>query len=206
MKWVISMNNLVYLPLLHPGRQGRNLITFSEKNLLHIFPGKENLISLLKKCLIRNQNRRIKLKNKINTVKIDDSEKEDINRILQSGESFDSSKSSDIDIFNSDEYGYRSASEFSDNNVFKIGCNDSRCKNIKTCNVLTKAEEQEYLLITLISKIENTNLNEEYLKKLKKTMTESLYKPIQSKISLDETLERFSKQKSKVVTVSDLQH
>jgi cobalamin biosynthesis protein CbiD len=57
-----------------------------------------------------------------------------------------------------------------------------------------------------ISKIENTNLNEEYLKKLKKTMTESLYKPIQSKISLDETLERFSKQKSKVVTVSDLQH
>jgi regulator of replication initiation timing len=31
-------------------------------------------------------------------------------------------------------------------------------------------------------------------------------KPSKSKISLDETLERFSNQKSKVVTISDLQH
>jgi activator of HSP90 ATPase len=62
------------------------------------------------------------------------------------------------------------------------------------------------LLITLISKIKNHELKEEYLKKLKKTMIKEANKPSKSKISLDETLEGFSKQKSKVVTISDLQH
>jgi hypothetical protein len=88
----------------------------------------------------------------------------------------------------------------------KIGCFDSCCNKTKTCSVLTKAEEQEDLLITLISKIENPELKEEYLKKLKKTMIKEVNKPLKSKISLDETLERFSKQNSKVVTISDLQH
>jgi predicted nucleic acid-binding Zn-ribbon protein len=37
-------------------------------------------------------------------------------------------------------------------------------------------------------------------------MIKDANKPSKSKISLDETLERFSKQKSKVVTISDLQH
>jgi hypothetical protein len=58
MKWVISVNNLVYLPLLHLGEQRRNLINFLEKNLLHIILRKENLICLLKKLLIKNQNRK----------------------------------------------------------------------------------------------------------------------------------------------------
>jgi hypothetical protein len=71
---------------------------------------------------------------------------------------------------------------------------------------LTKDEEQENLLITLISKIEYAELKKEYLKKLKKTMLKNADKPPRSKISLDETLERFSKQKSKVVTISNLQH
>ena len=71
---------------------------------------------------------------------------------------------------------------------------------------LTKAEKQEDLLITLISKIENPELKEEYLKKLKKIMIKGTNKPSKFKISLDETLEIFSKQKSKVVTISDLQH
>jgi predicted nucleic acid-binding Zn-ribbon protein len=62
------------------------------------------------------------------------------------------------------------------------------------------------LLITLILKIENPELKEEYLKKLKKTMIKEVNKPSRSKISLDETLERFSKQNSKVVTISDLQY
>jgi hypothetical protein len=60
--------------------------------------------------------------------------------------------------------------------------------------------------MTLISKIENPELKEKYLKNLKKTMTRDVNKPSKSKISLDETLEEFSKQKSKVATVSDLQH
>jgi hypothetical protein len=55
----------------------------------------------------------------------------------------------------------------------KIGCFDSCCNKTKTCNVLTKNEEQENLLITLISKIEDTELKEEYLKKLKKTMVKN---------------------------------
>jgi regulator of replication initiation timing len=37
-------------------------------------------------------------------------------------------------------------------------------------------------------------------------MIKEANKPSKSKISLDETLKRFSKQKSKVVTISDLQH
>jgi regulator of replication initiation timing len=37
-------------------------------------------------------------------------------------------------------------------------------------------------------------------------MIKEVNKPLKSKISLDETLERFSKQNSKVVTISDLQH
>jgi FtsZ-binding cell division protein ZapB len=86
----------------------------------------------------------------------------------------------------------------------KIGCFDSCCN--KKIYVLTKYEEQEDLLIILISKIENPELKEEYLKKLKKLMIKDVNKPSKSKISLDETLEIFSKQKSKVITISDLQH
>jgi hypothetical protein len=78
--------------------------------------------------------------------------------------------------------------------------------NHMNCSVLTKTEKQEDLLMTLISKIESPELKEKYLKKLKKTMIKDVNKPSKSKISLDETLEEFSKQKSKVVTVSDLQH
>jgi FtsZ-binding cell division protein ZapB len=37
-------------------------------------------------------------------------------------------------------------------------------------------------------------------------MKRDFNKPVKPKISLDETLERFSKQKSKVITISDLQH
>ena len=62
------------------------------------------------------------------------------------------------------------------------------------------------MLITLISKIENPELKEEYLKKLKKLMTKDVNKPSKSKISLDETLERFSIQKTKVIIISKLQH
>jgi hypothetical protein len=61
--------------------------------------------------------------------------------------------------------------------------------NHMNCSVLTKAEKQEDFLMTLISRIENPELKEKYLKKLKKN------KIPKSKISLDETLEEFSKQK-----------
>ena len=67
-------------------------------------------------------------------------------------------------------------SETSDSPNIKIGYRDSCCNTInvlskgcKTINVLTKEEEQENLLINMISQIDNPELKEEYLKKLKKT-------------------------------------
>jgi hypothetical protein len=74
--------------------------------------------------------------------------------------------SSEEDFLTSNDSNYHSASEFSKD--IKIGYFDSCCNKTKTCSVLTKAEEQEDLLITLVSKIENPKLKEEYLKKLKK--------------------------------------
>jgi hypothetical protein len=49
----------------------------------------------------------------------------------------------------------------------------------------------------LISKIENLELKEKYLKKLKKTMINNDNKPTKTKISLEETLERFAKKNPK---------
>ena len=48
---------------------------------------------------------------------------------------------------------------------------------------------------------------EEYLKKFKKTLIKDENdKKMKAKISLDETLERFNKKKSKEITVNYLQH
>jgi hypothetical protein len=141
-----------------------------------------------------------KVKQEINALNIEESEKENIFRILQNNDLSDFY--SEEDLLTSDDSNYHSASEFFED--VKIGCFDSCCNKTKTCSVLTKAEEHEDLLITLISKIENPKLKEECFKKFKKTMMEDANKPSKSKISLDETLERFSKQKSKVVTISDL--
>ena len=72
---------------------------------------------------------------------------------------------------------------------------------------MTKGEEKENLLINLISQIDNPELKEEYLKKLKKTMIkDENNNKIRSKINLDETLEKFNKKKSKEININDLQH
>jgi hypothetical protein len=78
--------------------------------------------------------------------------KKNIFRILQNNDF--SNYSSKNDFLTLDDSDYHSASEFSDNKI-KIGCVDSCCNNTKTCCILTKSKEQEDLLITLISKIEN---------------------------------------------------
>jgi hypothetical protein len=130
-----------------------------------------------------------KIKQEINALNIKESEKENIFRILQNNDFSDFS--SEEDFLTSDDSDYHSASEFSED--VKIGCFDSCCNKTKTYSVLTKVEEQEDLLITLISKIENPELKKEYLKKLKKTMIKEANKHSKSMISLDETLERFSK-------------
>jgi hypothetical protein len=53
----------------------------------------------------------------------------------------------------------------------------------------------------LISKIENPELKKEYLKKLKKTMIKDVNMPTRTRISLEEALETFAKQKSKEITI-----
>ena len=144
---------------------------------------------------------------------INDSDKEDMIRILESRSS-NSSSSSDNDILSSTDSSYHSTDETSDSPNIKIGRKDSCYNTInvlpegrKTINVLTKGEEQENLLINLISQIDNPELKDEYLKKFKKTLVkeENDIKK-KSKISLDETLERFNKKKSKEISFNDLQH
>ncbi|CAL9000081.1 unnamed protein product, partial [Prunus brigantina] len=79
----------------------------------------------------------------------------------------------------------------------QLGCKDKCCNILKSISVLTKQEEQEELLIDLISKIENPELKSEYLKKLRKIITQeaSTSQPSPSTISLNTTLERFHKKK-----------
>jgi hypothetical protein len=111
--------------------------------------------------------------------------KQDINaifKILQNNTFSDFP--SDEDFITSDDSNYHSASEFSED--VKIGCFDS-CYN-KKIRVLSKTEEHENLLLSFISKVEDSELKEEYLKKLKKLTSIDVSKSSKSKISLDETL------------------
>ena len=62
---------------------------------------------------------------------------------------------------------YQSAIDSSDSPNIKIGCRDSCCNVIKSVNVLTKSEENENLMIQLISQIQNPELQKEYLDKFK---------------------------------------
>ena len=124
---------------------------------------------------------------------IDDKDQEKLFRILDFSSSSDSC--------------YQSANETSDSPNVKIGCRDSYCNVIKSVNVLTKSDENESLLIKLISQIENPELQKEYLDKLKKNLIKhETSKKLKSTISFEETLERFNKKKSKNLTVNDLQH
>ena len=130
-----------------------------------------------------------KIKQEINALNIFDNEKQNIFRILQNNAFSDFS--SDKDFSASDDSDYHSVSEFSED--VKIGCFDSCCN--KKAFVLTKIEEHEDMLLTLISKLENPELKEEYLKKLKRLMSrnENGKNSLRSRISLKDTLERFSK-------------
>ncbi|KAL4632369.1 hypothetical protein ACB092_04G045300 [Castanea dentata] len=63
------------------------------------------------------------------------------------------------------------------------------------------------LLLTLISKVEDPNLQKEYLDKFMKNLTkDEKVKKSKSTISFEETLERFNKNKSKEIIVNDLQY
>ena len=111
------------------------------------------------------------------------------------------------DFPSSSDSCYQSATNSSNSPNIKIGCRDSCCNVIKSINVLTKSEENESLMIQLISQIQNPELQKEYLDKFKKNMIkDETSKKLKSTISFEETLERFNKKKSKDLTINDLQH
>ena len=135
---------------------------------------------------------------------IEDNDQEELFWILESNNSSDSLEE---DFFSSSDSCYQFADDSSDSPNVKIGCRDSCCNVIKFVNVLTKSEENESLLIKLISQIENPELQKEYLDKLKKNLIkDETGKKLKSTISFKETLERFNKKKSKELIVNDLQH
>ena len=135
---------------------------------------------------------------------IDDKDQEELFWIHESNNSSDSLEE---DFSSSSDSCYQSADDFSDSPNVKIGCRGSCCNVIKSVNVLTKSEENESLLIKLISQIENLELQKEYLYKLKKNLIkDETSNKLKSTISFEETLERFNKKRSKELTVNDLQH
>ena len=108
-----------------------------------------------------------KLKNKFNMLNIDEKEQEELFQILESNNSSDSLED---DFSSSSDSCYHSADDSSNSPNVKIGCRDSCCNVIESVNVLTKGEENESLLIKLISQIQNPELQKEYLDKFKKKL------------------------------------
>ena len=122
---------------------------------------------------------------------IEDKDQEDLFQILESNYLSDSLE---WDFSSSSDSSYQSANESSGSSNIKFGCKDSCCNVIKFVNVLTKSEENESLLMKLISQIENPDLQKEYLDKLKKNLIKNeTGKKLKSTISFEETLERFNK-------------
>ena len=145
-----------------------------------------------------------KLKNKFNMLNIDDKEQEELFRILESNNSFDSLEDDFSFLSNS---WYQSADDSFNSPNIKIGCGNSCCNNIKSVKTLTKSEESEKLIIQLINQIQNPELQKEYLDKFKKNLVKNeTDKKQKSTISFEETLERLNKKKYKNLTVNDLQH
>ncbi|KAG2685236.1 hypothetical protein I3760_10G115400 [Carya illinoinensis] len=145
-----------------------------------------------------------KFKNKLNALNISVIDQEELFQLMEMKAS-----SSDMSEFSSSNSEYHSETGSSDSPIIKLGCNctDSCCKLTgKTINVLSKGEEQENLLLTMISQIQDPELKQEYLLKLKKTLTHPESEPPKQRINFQETLERFQKKKPKEVSTQDLQN
>ncbi|KAK9994918.1 hypothetical protein SO802_024621 [Lithocarpus litseifolius] len=143
-----------------------------------------------------------KLKNKLTMLNINDKDQEDLFKILESNNSSDSLK----DDLSSSDSCYHSADESSDSPNIKLGCKDSCCNTIHSVNTLTKHEENEKLLLSLINQIQNPELQKEYLDKFKKNLTKNeASKKLKSTISFEEVLDRFNKKKPNEVTINELQ-
>jgi hypothetical protein len=104
-----------------------------------------------------------KAKETIKSLKVSNEDKENLIRMLEIKDTKPSDYESELSISSSDN-SYRSCSsnESESGPDISFGCNDTCCKTI---GVMTKEEEQEELLLDLISKIENPELKRQYLEK-----------------------------------------
>ncbi|KAG6659871.1 hypothetical protein CIPAW_03G066400 [Carya illinoinensis] len=152
-------------------------------------------------------------KKKLNELNINAVDQEDLFRLLEHR----SPTSSDDDELSSSGSDYHSNSDHINLPNIKFGCNDSCCASkVKTINildggreqgpVLSKEQEHENMLLSIISQIQDPEVKEKYLKKLKETMTRKEPSTSKGKISFEETLGRFQKQKPKDISLNDLQH
>ncbi|KAL4603778.1 hypothetical protein ACB092_10G148100 [Castanea dentata] len=145
-----------------------------------------------------------KLRNKLNILNINNNDQNELFQILESAASTDSFEE---DFSSSSDSDYHSHSDVSKSPNIKLGCRHSCCNVIKSVKMLTKSKENDDLLLTMISKIEDPNLQKDYLDKFVKNLTkEDKIKRPNSTISFEEILKRFNKNKSKDVIVNDLQH
>ncbi|CAL9013021.1 unnamed protein product [Prunus brigantina] len=95
-----------------------------------------------------------KVKDTIKQLKITDEDKEKLIKVLE----LRNSESSDVEtiVASSESESFQSSSDSqSSSPQVQFGCKDKCCNRLKSISVLTKQEEQEELLIELISKVEN---------------------------------------------------
>jgi hypothetical protein len=144
-----------------------------------------------------------KAKETIKSLKVYNKEKENLIRMLELKDTEPSENESELSISSSESnYCFCSSNKSKSGPDISFGCNDTCCKTI---GVMTKEEEQEELLLDLISKIENSELKRQYLEKLRKLLTKrEVNKSKSLEISLSNTLKRFDKPKEQI-TIKDLQ-
>ncbi|KAG6644061.1 hypothetical protein CIPAW_08G029600 [Carya illinoinensis] len=130
-------------------------------------------------------------KKKLNELNINAVDQEDLFRLLEHR----SPTSSDEDEFSSNGSDYHSNSDHLNSPNIKLGCNDSCCiSKVKIINILdggreqgpilSKEQEHENMLLSIISQIQDPELKEKYLKKLKETMTHISLRDLQHEVSL----------------------
>ena len=100
------------------------------------------------------------VKKTINQLKISEEEKLQLIQVLELRDTDHSQSEDDLELSSSDN-NFSSGLSSPD---IKLGCTDACCKKI---SVLNKQEEQEVLLIELISKVDDPELKSFYLKKTK---------------------------------------
>jgi hypothetical protein len=143
-----------------------------------------------------------KAKETIKSLKVSNEEKENLIRMLEIKDTEPSDYEFELSISSSESYRSCSSNESESDLDISFGCNDICCKTI---GVMNKEEEQEELLLDLISKIENPELKRQYLEKLRKLLTKREGNKSKSlEISLSNMLKRFDKPKEQI-TIKDLQ-